>query len=108
MWDGMMLVCLVCGYIGLWEGHQWRDPTDDERALILSSPIYTNAISDVIGARLNAQWDRDDMREILERNLQPIVENGVTCSLLVATILGELCRAGMHTHRSLTTGDHEE
>lgn len=63
--DGVVLTCGRCGFLGIWEAHYWRRPTDQERLTILHDKSVLDAQFVAVAASMCESADRDRLTHIL-------------------------------------------
>jgi len=100
--NGTLFNCGRCGFLGIWEDHYWRNPTEVERLELVGVPEVSDTLFMSMVGDMCQHADRDRMRAILRRRLQPLL-TGIAAHLVrdrvVDTIIDDLRTAGFHTHR---------
>ena len=102
--NGTLFNCGRCGFLGIWEDHYWRNPTDDERLTLISVPMVSDTLFDSLVGDMCQRADNERVRAILRRRLRMLlIGTGVgdhVVESIFGTIIADLRAAGFHTHRA--------
>ena len=101
--NGTLFNCGRCGFLGIWEDHYWRNPTEVERLELLGVPEVSDTLFLSMVGDMCQHADRGRMRDILWRRLLGVLAaSGMDhrrADALFDTIIEDMRTAGFHTHR---------
>ena len=102
--NGSLFNCGRCGFLGIWEDHYRRTPTDAERRELVGVPEVSDTLFLSMVGDMCVRADRDRMRTILRRRLQPLLTGtGIGAHTVrdrvIDTVIEDMRAAGFHTHR---------
>jgi ribosomal protein S27AE len=101
--NGTLFNCGRCGFLGIWEDHYWRTPTEVERTELLGVPEVSDTLFLSMVGDMCQRADNERIIRILTQRLTVAIRNyELSCGMaekLLRDIAEDLRTAGFHTHR---------
>lgn len=102
-----VLTCPRCGFLGIWDVHYWREPTDAERTALLAVGSVSDAAFSHLWMSMCQDSDIERAYHIMVDRLAPFLHTaGLSVAegaILLRHLATELSRAGFHTHHEPIT-----
>jgi hypothetical protein len=97
--EGSIFTCSRCNFLGIWDTHYWRTPSDAERLALLHNDAVLNAMTVPLLLSLHQMADAEHMTRLLAAVLCAWKVNPNTpIDKVILAMVTTLQGAGFHTH----------